>query len=358
MSLERISIDRYASVRGHGWSFLMPLSVPIGDSADAPERSTIRLFEEGQALGPGHASRTEVCDLGRGRFLHSGRRLIFSTSDNSDPHRNGRRYEIAVTTLVPIQTGPLAAAASYALSTFETIESLLGSRGIDSSGKVVLEIGPGQAFGAQLLLADHCAKVIVADPSLIPWRDEHLELYRLIQAAYGKPSPALDQAIAQHSIAGVLMTLTEPAETLASLPDGHVDIIFSNAVLEHITDLEQSLVELYRVSSPGAWHFHQIDLRDHRSFTTPLEHLLLSRPAFQQLWNKMRGECGCQWRLSEFTTAILQAGFTIVEAEPFPADAAYLADLLPRLRASDSPYALWSAEDMSAIGAWFVLRKP
>jgi hypothetical protein len=58
-----------------------------------PKRSTAFVCENGTPLGPAHSSHSDIDTLGRGRFSHySANGFIFSTSDNSDPNKNGRKY--------------------------------------------------------------------------------------------------------------------------------------------------------------------------------------------------------------------------------------------------------------------------
>ena len=66
--------------------------------SDTPDRLTspLVLYEDGVALGPAHVLHAEIRDGGEGRYSHWGPSLYFSTSDNSDPTGNGRRYTIAV----------------------------------------------------------------------------------------------------------------------------------------------------------------------------------------------------------------------------------------------------------------------
>lgn len=56
------------------------------------DRSTLMLFEDGKPLGPAHTLHATIRETGRGAFSHWRGRLLFSTSDNSDPRTNGRRY--------------------------------------------------------------------------------------------------------------------------------------------------------------------------------------------------------------------------------------------------------------------------
>jgi hypothetical protein len=69
-------------------------SVPGHLLSDRESTSRLRLYEDGRQLGPGHSTHEEIRRLGGGRFSHWGTDLLFSSSDNSDPSRNGRRYEV------------------------------------------------------------------------------------------------------------------------------------------------------------------------------------------------------------------------------------------------------------------------
>ena len=84
-----------------------------GDSVGAPNVSRLRLYEDGRELGPSHSLHKSVSGSGAGRYSHWGNRLIFSSSDNSDPRANGRRYE-ATYALAPARWLVLASAALLA----------------------------------------------------------------------------------------------------------------------------------------------------------------------------------------------------------------------------------------------------
>ena len=60
----------------------------------SPARSTLRLFEGSTELKPAHTLHDEIRQKGGGRFSHWGEGLYFSTSDGSDPRRNGRTYSL------------------------------------------------------------------------------------------------------------------------------------------------------------------------------------------------------------------------------------------------------------------------
>jgi hypothetical protein len=54
----------------------------------------LRLCEDGTPLGPPHVIHATIAAQGGGRYSHWNRRLLFSTSDGSDPNANGRRYSV------------------------------------------------------------------------------------------------------------------------------------------------------------------------------------------------------------------------------------------------------------------------
>ena len=74
-----------------GLAWIAP--VPDALLSDLDSGSTLRLFEDGEPLGPPHAAHADIRLLGGGRFSHWGARVYFSTGDGTDPRINGRCYE-------------------------------------------------------------------------------------------------------------------------------------------------------------------------------------------------------------------------------------------------------------------------
>ena len=67
-----------------------------GDSNESPTASTLRIFENGVELNQAHSSHKDIRAYGKGRFSHWGNELYFSSSDNSDPRTNGRKYTYTI----------------------------------------------------------------------------------------------------------------------------------------------------------------------------------------------------------------------------------------------------------------------
>lgn len=87
-------IGDFEPVGGHSFVARLLDHIPPGDSIDEPFGSGLDLLEDGRGLGPAHALHSDIVEKGYGRFSHWREVLYFSTSDNSDPRCNGRRYEV------------------------------------------------------------------------------------------------------------------------------------------------------------------------------------------------------------------------------------------------------------------------
>jgi hypothetical protein len=82
------AIGSFASDGGHCYVAQLPRRL----LSDKESSSSLRLFEDGRALGPARAPHDEIRASGEGRYSHWGNQLYFSTSDNTDPRTKGRRY--------------------------------------------------------------------------------------------------------------------------------------------------------------------------------------------------------------------------------------------------------------------------
>jgi len=83
---DRQAFAHYKHETGYAWLMRAP----------NPEHWRVELFEDGRPIGPTCALHDEVRAVGMGAWSHwvlSGVPIVlFSTSDNSDPNENGRRY--------------------------------------------------------------------------------------------------------------------------------------------------------------------------------------------------------------------------------------------------------------------------
>ncbi len=206
----------------------------------------------------------------------------------------------------------IESAAEHAITIARNLLETLQNVGIDLSGKRLLELGPGIEFGSTLMLGESCASVAVADRFLARWQPQfHPRAYEWMRQPIGRPSRFLDAVHEQERYAGVLEMFDAPAHSMGEVPDASVDVVISNAVLEHVGQLPQAARELFRITAAGGEGFHQIDFRNHRDFELPLEHLLLPPEDFQRVLAATNGDVGCQHRLRDVSKMFEAAGFTV-----------------------------------------------
>jgi hypothetical protein len=67
-----------------------------GDSVASPTASSLWLREDDRRMDRPHARQRELEEVGGGFYSHWNGALWFSTSDNNDPRRNGRRYTVSL----------------------------------------------------------------------------------------------------------------------------------------------------------------------------------------------------------------------------------------------------------------------
>lgn len=83
-----VGLRNLRHAEGHRYVFTIDDDLP-DDSAS----STIVLLENGTSLPRWHSrDGTSIATLGLGRYAHAGNAIHFSTSDNSSPLTNGRKY--------------------------------------------------------------------------------------------------------------------------------------------------------------------------------------------------------------------------------------------------------------------------
>jgi hypothetical protein len=75
-----------------GYCFRAP--APRRAVSDQDGTSMLILLENDAPLAAPHTAHEEIRRLGHGRYSHWGRCIYFSSSDNTDPRKNGRVYRL------------------------------------------------------------------------------------------------------------------------------------------------------------------------------------------------------------------------------------------------------------------------
>ena len=68
----------------------------VGDDLEKLNSSKLKLYENGKALGPSASGHRIIRDVGKGAYSHWRNHILFSSSDNSNPKKNGRTYSMVI----------------------------------------------------------------------------------------------------------------------------------------------------------------------------------------------------------------------------------------------------------------------
>lgn len=254
---------------------------------------------------------------------------------------------------------------SYAVRIAENYLQYIQTSEIKIQNKAVLEVGPGVNFGSILVLAGYGARVMVSDRFLVPWDEEyHPKFYGLLKDWVKENMPDADTSPLDKilSLGGypdnVIKLFATSLEELSGIADNSVDVVFSNAVLEHIISPPRAFQQMARISPKGAWGFHQVDFRDHRTMEQPLEFLLMNDAEFEREFEERHGECGNRWRHWEYLELFSQVGFEVIDFSPnIFADQAYLETFMPRIQNSSSKHISAALEDLKIVSGLITVKR-
>lgn len=110
--------------------------------------------------------------------------------------------------------------------------------------------------------------------------------------------------------------LVEGLQSMKELPDNSVDLVYSQAVLEHIRAPEYTefIAETHRVLKSGGFSSHQVDLRDHLG--GGLNNLRFGSKIWESDLFSSSGFYTNRLSMEDSLAAFDAAGFTILRCEP------------------------------------------
>lgn len=207
----------------------------------------------------------------------------------------------------------------YAIAVFRRHYERAGS---PAPGFTYLELGPGDSLAtAAVAWAHGAASGWLIDAGAYAARD--MAAYRPLFARLAELGGTLHlprNAAALQScrtiaefLAATHCTYREDGLTgLRAVPSASIDLVLSQATLEHIPrhEFSPSIAEIHRLTKPGGVTSHQIDFKDHLGGS--LHNLRLPEWLWEQPWFARRsGFYTNRLRLSEVTAAFTAAGFTV-----------------------------------------------
>lgn len=202
--------------------------------------------------------------------------------------------------------------AHYAINVIETHINRMG--GVDKIlGATCLELGPGDSLASALIARAYGAeKVYMVDAG--SFIDRKMAVYHhlaeLLRAAGLKcPDIADCQNVDQMLVKLNASYLTQGLSSLKSIETSSIDLIWSQAVLEHVrlSEVDQTFLELRRIIRPSGCMSHRIDYKDH--LDASLNNLRFSEKLWETEFMAKSGFYTNRIRQSEMLNIIERSGF-------------------------------------------------
>jgi hypothetical protein len=244
----------------------------------------------------------------------------------------------------------------YAINVFETHWRRAGS---PEPGFTYLELGPGESLATALVAWSYGARGgVLVDAGDFAVRD--VASYRpLIERLAQKPSVRDVRKLKELSTLDALLTTvgaemrTDGLAGLKALPSDSIDLVFSQAVLEHVplADFSATAEQLHRIQRPSGIGSHRIDFKDHLQGS--LNNLRFSEAAWEKPgFARRSGFYTNRLRFSAMRDAFTRVGFsvTVPEQDRWPA--------LPIARGKLAmPFRDLPDDDLQTSGAVFMMTK-
>ena len=212
-------------------------------------------------------------------------------------------------------------AVAYAQTIFERIDNSVSQAG-GWNGKRVLEVGPGDSLGTGLLCISRGAASYCAVDRFAVGMDFDFERQvfgKLFEAMNSEQQENCTEIIDHLKTHGTFLENqieyrnNLPIEKAPNIPGfGLFDVIFSNAVLEHVADLPGTIRAFSKLLSPKGVMQHDVDLRSHQTYEKhPLQ--FLEYP--QWLWRLMSSHNGepNRIRVPQYLELLEENGISPVE---------------------------------------------
>jgi len=134
--------------------------------------------------------------------------------------------------------------------------------------KTILELGPGDSIATAIIAASHGARAIIVDAGRFV-REDMSSYARLACILNERGLTSVNVSTCRNVneiLAGCNATyMTDGLESLRKIETESIDMIFSQAVLEHVRKWEflHTMQECRRILKPCGVCSHRVDLRDH-----------------------------------------------------------------------------------------------
>ncbi len=228
-------------------------------------------------------------------------------------------------------------------------------------GKKVLEYGPGDILGMALLMYAHGAETVhcVDRFPLEKMSEKNLEIYNIL-LGFLEDEKRVRAKNAFRENGKPESGFNPNAITYSVVPDGLVrrekeyDLIISRAVLEHVNDLEKTLLDIGKALKKGGISIHEVDLKSHGLDRYQTFDFLTWPDMLYRLMYSHKGYPN-RWRIDKYKEWIKRSGLRCNKFVPTEKLEQEKIDIImPKVA---KPFRHISAEELSWLGFWMVLKR-
>lgn len=186
--------------------------------------------------------------------------------------------------------------------------------------RTILEFGPGDSVSTGIVAwVMGAERTILVDNGRYATDDVRVYkklMHKLSDLGFERAKELLEcSSFDQLLEASNIVYLTESLKSLRQIESDYVDFCFSQAVMEHVflDQVEDTILELYRVQKKGSYGSHVIDFQDHLGGS--LNSLRFSSLAWESPLFKKAGFYTNRIRCNKFLNSFKKEGFKIVKVK-------------------------------------------
>jgi len=213
--------------------------------------------------------------------------------------------------------------AEYCYNTYNTHKNLLNKVGCKFPVPNIGEIGPGDSLGIGLIaLLDGSSNYFGLDTIQHSNKDINLKVLGDLNQLLAADNISIKESLISSLKASILninnkdnsIRYNAPWESSELIKENHLDLVISNAVMEHVSDLEKTYNTIYKWLKPGAYTSHIIDYKAHEFSNVWYEHWTYSDITWKILMHGRKYPIN-RMPHSFHKKCLLAAGFEIVFEE-------------------------------------------
>jgi ubiquinone/menaquinone biosynthesis C-methylase UbiE len=206
---------------------------------------------------------------------------------------------------------------SYVISNFFDLLNHASLNAKECDGLNFLEVGAGDSIGSGVVASSFGMKPYIIDVDAFATKD--IEFYKNIIVELKNPISdisANDLISYEQMVKKLDITyLTDGTSSFKKIDDNSINIIISQACLEHVRKKEFKFFvnENYRVCKKGALSIHSIDFKDHLEYS--LNNLRFSERFWESEFISSSGFYTNRLRYCDMKEIFLKSGFEIIKED-------------------------------------------